>query len=379
MAEAHARNNQCQLRSNSGLVLTSDSRSRDSHAPSGETESLRGRIDPNRFGDRAHTARPKRDRPDPTPEPELIYGSTKRRRFSEESVLNTTEEDGAVYRPKTKETRAAYEALLHLIRQRLGDQPASVVHGAADEVLAVVKGKSFGKRKEIENLLNSVGDDLFDQLVQIGKLITDYGGNDDVAGCDDVDFDFGVSVDFEEEEEDDNGVGMVVEEEDEEEEEQKELSVGGGAMSVDGDDVMVECSEGESVNVHDIDAYWVQRKLYEAYERKIEPQECQKLAEEVVGILGEGDARDAESRLLEKLRFEKFGLVKFLLLNRVKIVWCTRLARAGGGDERKRIEEEMLCLGPDSAAIVEELCLTRASVKRGGRVGRRVLKRRLTC
>ncbi|KAL6143575.1 hypothetical protein ACLB2K_054270 [Fragaria x ananassa] len=334
MAEAHARNNQYQLRSNSGLVLTSDSRSRDTHAPSGEAESLRGRIDPNRFGDRAHTARPKRHRRDPTPEPALIYGSTKRCRFSEESVLTTMEEDGAVYRPKTKETRAAYEALLHLIWQRLGDQPASVVHGAADEVLAVVKGKSFDKRKEIENLLNSVGDDFFDQFVQIGKLITDYGGDDDVAGCDDVDFDVGFSVDFEEEEEDDNGVGMVVEEEDEEEEEQKELSVGGGApMSVDGDDVMVECSEGGNVNVHDIDAYWVQRKIYEAYERKIEPQECQKLAEEVVGILGEGDAGDVESRLLEKLRFEKFGLVKFLLLNRVKIVWCTRLARAGGGDE----------------------------------------------
>ncbi|XP_040370030.1 DExH-box ATP-dependent RNA helicase DExH12 [Rosa chinensis] len=365
-AEAHARNNQYQLRSNSSLVLlaSSDPRSRDGHVPSGEAESLRGRIDPKSFGDRVRRGRPKRHRRDPSP-PEP-FASSKRRRIWEESVLTATEEDGVVYRPKTKETRAAYEAMLHVIRQLLGDQPASVVHGAADEVLAVIKGKRFDKRKEIENLLNSVGDNVFDQIVQIGKLITDYGDDDDddddIVGCGDGDFDVGVAVDFEEdEEEEEEGVGTVVEDEDEDEEEQRE-SVAGGAI-VDGDDVMVECSEGVSVNVHEIDAYWVQRKIYEAYEKQIEPQQCRELAEEVVSILGEGGVRDVESRLLEKLRFDKFGLIKFLLLNRVKIVWCTRLARAGGQEERKRIEEEMLRSGPDSAAIVEELCLMRASVK----------------
>ena len=49
--------------------------------------------------------------------------------------------------------------------------------------------------------------------------------------------------------------------------------------------------------------------------------------------------------LLMHLQFEKFTLVKFLLRNRFKIVWCTRLARAEDQEERNRIEEEMRGLG----------------------------------
>lgn len=47
-----------------------------------------------------------------------------------------------LYRPRTKETRAAYEALLNTIHQMFGDQPADVLRGAADEVLAVLKNQN---------------------------------------------------------------------------------------------------------------------------------------------------------------------------------------------------------------------------------------------
>ena len=43
------------------------------------------------------------------------------------------------YRPRTQETRAAYEAVLAFIREQFGDQPQDVLKGAADEVLAVLK------------------------------------------------------------------------------------------------------------------------------------------------------------------------------------------------------------------------------------------------
>ncbi len=43
------------------------------------------------------------------------------------------------YRPRTQETRAAYEAVLSFIREQFGDQPQDVLKGAADEVLAVLK------------------------------------------------------------------------------------------------------------------------------------------------------------------------------------------------------------------------------------------------
>lgn len=43
------------------------------------------------------------------------------------------------YRPRTQETRAAYEAVLAFIREQFDDQPQDVLKGAADEVLAVLK------------------------------------------------------------------------------------------------------------------------------------------------------------------------------------------------------------------------------------------------
>lgn len=48
------------------------------------------------------------------------------------------EQQGA-YRPKTKETRAAYEAMLAFIQGKFGDQPADVLRGVADEILATLK------------------------------------------------------------------------------------------------------------------------------------------------------------------------------------------------------------------------------------------------
>lgn len=39
-----------------------------------------------------------------------------------------------------------------------------------------------------------------------------------------------------------------------------------------------------------------------------------------------------------KLDFDKFELIKQLLRNRLKIVWCTRLERAENEEERSRIE-----------------------------------------
>lgn len=51
-AEAHARYKQYEYKANSSLVLTTDTRPRDSHEPSGEPETLWGKIDPKSFGNR---------------------------------------------------------------------------------------------------------------------------------------------------------------------------------------------------------------------------------------------------------------------------------------------------------------------------------------
>ncbi|XP_050375603.1 DExH-box ATP-dependent RNA helicase DExH12-like [Argentina anserina] len=380
-AEAHARFKQYEYRANSSLVLTTDSRPRDTHEPTGEPESLWGKIDPHSFGDKAYHGRPpelddklkKKKERDLSGEPAPARQS-KRRRLHEESVLTATEE--GVYQPKTKETRAAYEAMLSVIQQQLGGQPLNIVSGAADEILAVLKNetlKNADKKKEIEKLLNPIPTTVFDNLVQIGRLVTDYQDGGDAAGSavangdEALDDDVGVAVEFEENEDDEeeSDLDMVKEEEEDDDDvaERHEF----GAMQMGGgidDDEMQEANEGLSLNVQDIDAYWLQRKISEAYEKQIDPQQCQRLAEEVLKILPEGDDRDVESKLLLHLQFDKFSLIKFLLRNRLKIFWCTRLARAEDQDERKNIEEEMLRLGrKDLDSIVDQLHATRASAK----------------
>ena len=79
-------------------------------------------------------------------------------------------------------------------------------------------------------------------------------------------------------------------------------------------------------------------------------------------IIAEGDDRDVENRLVMELDYEKFDLIKLVLRNRFKIVWCTRLARAEDQEERKKIEEEMMG-NPSLVPILEQLHATRASAK----------------
>lgn len=237
-AEAHARFKQYEYRANSSLVLTTDSRPRDTHEPTGEPETLWGRIDPRSFGDRAVQNRPpeleeklsksrtkksKRDAAAAVDSADLPRRDAKRRRRAasahEVSVLSLT--DDAVYKPQTKETRAAYEALLSLIQQQLGGQPLDVLAGAADEVLATLKNdkvKNPDKKKDIEQLLNPISSQLFDQLVSIGKLITDFhdaaaGDASGAPSADAVDTtlddDVGVAVEFEEDEDEESDFDQV--------------------------------------------------------------------------------------------------------------------------------------------------------------------------
>ncbi|WMV35434.1 hypothetical protein MTR67_028819 [Solanum verrucosum] len=205
---------------------------------------------------------------------------------------------------------------------------------------------------EIEKVLNvSVSNQVFDKFVSIGRFITDYQCDDEVLY-------------------DDDDVGVAVHDDEEEDEYvQLEGNVAGimqmGSGGID-DEILHEADEGMALNVLYIDAYWLQRKISQAYEQqKIDPQQSQKLAEEVLKILAEsGDDRDVETKLLVHLQYDKFNLIKYLLRNRLKVVWCTCLARAEDQKKRKKIEQEMLGLGPDHAAILQQLhATTKETVK----------------
>ncbi|XP_010425675.1 PREDICTED: DExH-box ATP-dependent RNA helicase DExH12-like isoform X2 [Camelina sativa] len=319
---------------------------------------------PQELEDKVRESRKKKER-DVVDDDTVNDPQSKRRRVRADT------DDEAVYHPKTKETRAAYEAMLSLIQLQLGGPPLNVVVGAADEILALLKNETFGnseKEMEIEKLLNFINNRYLDQLVSIGKLITDFqetGDSSGGGGGKANDDGLGVAVEFEEkgvDDEESDPADMVQEEDDEEDEETtrtRGMRVGAGINDEDEG----HSNEGTDLNVHDIDAFWLQRKISHAYEQQIDPQQCQVLAEELLKILAEGDDMDVEKKLLVHLQFEKFSLVKFLLRNRLKVVWCTRLARAEDQEKRNRIEETMRGLAPELTTIVEQLHATRATAK----------------
>ncbi|KAM0927598.1 hypothetical protein ACQ4PT_002783 [Festuca glaucescens] len=375
-AEARARSRQYDYATNSNLVVTTGSpRPRDD--PTGEPGALRGRIRARSFGDRALQTRPPeleeksrgrnaRDAADP----DLPRRDAKRARRAAGEVGVLSLADEAAYEPRTKETRAANEALLGVIQQQLGGQPPDVLADAADEVLAALKSDRMrdpDRRKEIEKLINPVSDQMFDLLVSIGKLITDFHGASAGAPSGDgtdmtLDDDIGVAVEFEEDEDDSDSNFYQVQDESDEDD-TVELN-GPRAMQMDGelyDDGMLNCGAGLTVDAQDIDACWLQRKISQAYQ-DIDPQRSQKLAEEILKAIAEGDDRDVENRLVMLLNYEKFDLIKLLLHNRLQIVWCTSLARAEDEEQRKKIAEEMMSK-PRLATILEQLHATRASAK----------------
>lgn len=281
-AEAHARFKQYDYKANSNLVVTTDVK-RDAHEPTGEPETLAGRIK-HKMGDRVLHTKPEglserkersKKREAKTAELEFALPAKSRKTAGGMSVMDL--DTAGFYRPRTKETRAAYEAMLNVIHAQFGDQPQDVLRGAADEVLAVLKNQHLtdpARQKEVNELLGTVADERFAELVAIGKLINDWVAPGEagatVAG-DTLDQEIGVAVEFEDEEDEEGDEGdEVVEEEDEggsEEEEEEDRDgrlgeIGTNAMDVDAGE---EGGDDGGLRVQEIDAYWLQRRVAAAF------------------------------------------------------------------------------------------------------------------
>lgn len=134
------------------------------------------------------------------------------------SVLSEDNDEmiGIVYRPKTKQTNAAYSAILVCIQEALGDHPKQIYYGAADEVLSVLKNDKLSekeKKKEIVPLLENMPEERYKDLLTLSHKITDYG-NDDKSEASEENMDEAnvISVTFEnssEDEEEDMNAEVV--------------------------------------------------------------------------------------------------------------------------------------------------------------------------
>ena len=398
----------------SNLVLQADRRfvTRRNDEVTGDPESLAGRINIRDMGKRTgREDAPKKKKMAPglqngqrdsRREDAAVLEREQRKRRPGEQTLSAGDTwiEGLKYRPRTPATRATYDLILTVTANALGDVPHEVVASAADAVLEYLKDdsmKDYDKKKEIEDL---VGTDLnpkeFNELVNLGKKITDYDAQDDNEkmedenGADDgaeLDERQGVAVVFDESDEDEDGVertyevredGDTSEEEEEEEELDGEVqdrpglgesATAGGAA--DGDLVDDDISDGgmiidgglqrpdsrktkdagnASIAAHEIDAYWLQRQIGSIYtDAHIQQTKTKEALRILSGLTVDGDEmplRDIENDLMELFEFVHSEIVGNLVSNREKIVWVTRWRRAAEDDNaRPVVENEMIQAG----------------------------------
>ena len=383
----------------SNLVLQADRRfvSRRGDETTGDPESLAGRINLGDMGSRngreAAPARPqaqeqarKRKRTEPVQ-------SSRAAGILSQADLNI---EGLRYRPRTAATKDVYDLIATNVAQKMGgDYGLAITASATDSILEYLKDdalKDFDKKKEIDDILGiTLSSKEFNQLVNLGKKITDYDAQDedeemgDEAGVGaDIDERQGVAVDFGDEEEEEEGARQTYEVRDEDEESEDELAVGeadaldnqagpstDAAAAVDEDDEddgMVienrrtgrgrEERDPDDVPAYEIDAYWLQRQIGQIYEDAHIQSEKTKEAEQIMGGTSESGEehalREVENDLMELFDYEHNELVGKLVKNRDKIIWVTKWRRAAE-DETARLTVERDMVNEGHARILKEL------------------------
>lgn len=305
--------------------------------------------------------------------------------------------EGLTYRPRTSATRATFELITTIVSKSLGDVPVATTRSAADAVLEYLKDddlKDFDKKKEIDDLLGtSMGPKEFNELMNLGKKITDYDAQDDdeegdqaMGDADGADDDNqGVAVVFDEDEDDEEANqnfeirdGDSSDEEDEEETAIEQIGGDDGDVGrmADTEEMLIQGDASASMDrkdgsdqlipAHEIDAFWLQRQIGQVYEDAHTQQEkTQDALNILAGISEDGEEkalREIENDLMELFDYEHHELVAKLVQNKDRVVWVTRWRRAAeDNDERSAVEREMKAAGQQR--ILQELRAREIGVK----------------
>ncbi|KAL6700556.1 Sec63 Brl domain-containing protein [Trichoderma pleuroticola] len=392
MSDPHRDVSQYKYSAMSNLVLQADRRfvTRRTDEATGDPESLAGRLSINDMGSRvARDEAPKQKRQPGMPEIErgnlqegqdvLLREQRKRKPDAQQGgVLGTNDTliEGITYRPRTAATRATFDLILTLVANNLGDVPHEVVRSAADAALEYLKDddmKDLDKKKEIDDILGTtLNPKQFNELINLGKKITDYDAQDDdedvnMGGDNDDDAEIdqrqGVAVAFDDDDEEDEIVNEVrdesSEDEDEEEEEEGAAKAEEEAGGADDEMILDSAPSGDkhkkddkaSILARDVDAFWLQRQIGTLYPDAHEQTDKTKDALRILS--GEPDEvggeekslREIENDLMELFDFEHHELVQKLVQNREKVFWLTKLARAADAEQRANVEREMASEG----------------------------------
>lgn len=335
----------------SSLVLSAGRR-QGGNEPTGEAESLVGRIDPKAMGSRvvrAEVMDVEKKKRKAAENDEL--GAIKKRSNAEAgqyaNVLQASAElDGLRYLPRTDETRHVYELILSMVQSALGDQTSEIIRSATDTALEILKDENMrdlDKKREVESFLGPVSEEQFGQYINLSKRLTDYEEDKGTSTADTatMDDETGVAVLFDNEDQESNPeeetyvVRDVSDNEENESEEDAPFEEGQEDELVLGGK---ETSKDQGVSVHEVDAFWLQRLLRSHYQDEIEVSEKADAALEILGA--SDDVRECENNLMDLFNYEHMDMVQTLTKNRQVVYWCTRLARASE-DERMDIEVAM--------------------------------------
>ncbi|POR31841.1 Uncharacterized protein TPAR_07932 [Tolypocladium paradoxum] len=398
MSDPHRDVSQYKYSAMSNLVLQADRRfvTRRTDEATGDPESLAGRLSIKDMGGRvAREEVPKQKKQSGLPDIERgklndgedILLREQRKRKAEASqprgtgLLGAHDAliEGITYRPRTPATRATFDLILTLVAGNLGDVPHEVVRSAADAVLEYLKDddmKDLDKKKEVDDILGAaLSPKQFNELVNLGKKITDYDAQDD----DDDDIDLGdangeaemderqgVAVTFDDEEEDNDDVVNEVHEEssedeagDQDDEENPDAAEADDTAADNEDATLKDDGLGtkgkdvhtRSIPARDVDAFWLQRQIGTLYPDAHEQTDKTKAALRILS--GQPDVADGEEKslreiendLMELFDFEHHELVQKLVANREKVYWLTKLARAETAEQRANVEREIASEG----------------------------------
>ncbi|PWA00513.1 hypothetical protein BB558_003420 [Smittium angustum] len=309
MADEANRANQYQYAANSNLVLQADRSglSRRANEPTGEPETLWGKIDPKEMGSRVKKdIQAKAEKSLQSELPEKIKSETKNSKKTSQfstsignaDALRVSENiEGITYQPKTQQTREIWGLILEFIKKFIGDQSEEIVYSASEEALEILKDSSLKdseRKTSIEQMIDYKLDTAqFSTLVNL-ELNQDYTNNEN---------------EYPENMDTDEFNDTLID----------------NSTSQEND---ILNSKPENLEIHQIDAFWLQRRFKKAFQDEHIAQE--KAASALSILESTKDTREIENKLVELFEFTMFDIVRELTINRDIIVWGIRWSIANG-------------------------------------------------
>ncbi|KAK8792756.1 hypothetical protein WA158_004920 [Blastocystis sp. Blastoise] len=350
MAEKSVREAQFAYVTNAALVIEPERDKSKRDEPSGEAESIYGRIT-GRMGDRAvvdshdyleRKEKLEKKRAIQAVEVEDELHSSKRRRNEMDKDADILAEasyiDINVYKPKTPETRLIYERLLDFIIKKVGDYSQDVLRDVADQLIQIVKNpeNSSSKKSESEEILGKMDESEANKLFSMISSINDYDQSNSNNTEDNGEGDHIYTINADDEEdnnEEDQPDEIVTDSEESESEGEDNAVVETVHNAEDKND-----EETSTVDIKTIDSFWLQREIGKFTE---DPNIAQSLSEQTLQALQIEDDAKCEEELIEILGLENFDFIKQLSQNRSVLSYVIRYRQATSEEVKKSLEEEM--------------------------------------